>query len=45
LCEKVIFDIENMDDKAVEEAVKSDPNICLKVDINSVNIRVVNHDA
>ncbi len=43
-CDKNIIDIRHLDDKAVMTLVAQDPSVCLKLDINDPNIRVVHHD-
>jgi hypothetical protein len=44
LCEKDIIDTINLSGSAVLEMTRRDSSICLKVDINQANIRVVNFD-
>ena len=42
LCEKTITDTNALTDEVVVEMVKLDANICLKVNLNQANIRMVN---
>jgi hypothetical protein len=40
-CDKRIYDTGQMTDEYVLNAVKNDPRICLKIDFNQENIKVV----
>ncbi len=44
LCKNTITDTDALTDKVVVEIVKLDANICLKVNLNQLNIRMVNHN-
>ena len=43
LCEKRIFEIDNFSDEDVIVLVANDPDICLKIDFDSSNIRIINN--
>ena len=44
LCEKNITDTNGLTDEVVVEMVRLDSTICLKVNLNQTNIRVVNQE-
>jgi hypothetical protein len=44
VCEKSIFDTDNLSDEVVSSMVESDPSVCLKVCFNQDNIRVISHE-
>jgi hypothetical protein len=43
-CEKNIIDIQNFDDEAVLAIAMQDTSVCLKLDLNDSNIRIINHN-
>lgn len=44
VCDKSVYETKNMSDNEVVSLVQKDSSVCLKVDINSSNISVVNYD-
>ena len=44
VCQNPIHDIKDMSEKEVIELISSNPNACIKFDLNYSNIRIVNHN-
>ncbi|HIN95768.1 MAG TPA: hypothetical protein EYN03_08990 [Planctomycetes bacterium] len=44
ICDKEITDTSNLTDQDLLEMTKRDAGICLKIDLDQANLRVVTHD-
>ena len=43
-CQREIINTQNLDDETVFAIVMQDSSVCLKLDINDSNVRVINHN-
>ena len=42
-CSTSIIDTKDMDDSEIESLIYKNPDVCLKIDLNQTNIRMVTH--